>query len=575
MYKVLPHILFAGLFAFSATVFAQQDSTQNGDISTQKLIVIKPYSPSVSGAAKHKQNPPTEQDKALTDRQTVSYDIFSVPVASTFVPQKGTAAAIKRAATPDLYNSYLALGLGNYFNALAEFYSSVELDNNQQLKLGLEHHSSQGGIKNLLYDKKDQFYNTKANIGFNAEGAGMYWDTNIGLLHQQYNWYGNFEKRLPWDPGFPDDNSISEDPKHNYTGVSLDGNLIFKESVFEKLSLSYLHFADDYKSSEDRVILKPKFSFPLGENNLSVLLSADYLGGKFKRAVYNQEGYSWLNMGIHPSYNYDYGSLSFSLGLQAVYAMDMEHSEKDFHFYPKVKVSYNVAGDYFTLYGGLDGELKQNSYYGFTQTNPYVSPDLAIVPTDKQYDIYFGAKGKFTDELQYDIRADFQNEKNKALYAADFIPNSANITQKYLNFDRFKILYDTIKTVSLHGGLNYLYDNLSLGVHATVYNYTTKNEDKAWNLPELEAGITADYKISPRWAVGADFFYQGERKDLLLDEPVTVKDYFDANLRLNFQISSQFGLFVRGNNLFNNEYKQWYGYKVQGIQGMLGLTYQF
>ena len=39
-----------------------------------------------------------------------------------------------------------------------------------------------------------------------------------------------------------------------------------------------------------------------------------------------------------------------------------------------------------TVYGGVQGDLNQQSYYGFAQENKFVSPTLNIVPTHNQFD---------------------------------------------------------------------------------------------------------------------------------------------------------------------------------------------
>src|SRR5699024_10291302 len=125
-------------------LWAQKDSTENDKIDTQKLIIIKPYSSTVSDAIKIKQNPSKEKDSSLFEKKEIKYDIYSVPVASTFTPEKGSASAVKRMRQPKLYDNYAAVGLGNYLNAFAEFYSDLEVANKQRFTIDLQHNSSQG-----------------------------------------------------------------------------------------------------------------------------------------------------------------------------------------------------------------------------------------------------------------------------------------------------------------------------------------------------------------------------------------------------------------------------------------------
>ena len=77
------------LFALFLTsfVFAQE---QEEDLGTQEVTVIKSYTPSLQDVFKLRESPEVI-DSIVAPKKTVDYQIFSVPVASTFVPSKGTA----------------------------------------------------------------------------------------------------------------------------------------------------------------------------------------------------------------------------------------------------------------------------------------------------------------------------------------------------------------------------------------------------------------------------------------------------------------------------------------------------
>lgn len=575
MRNLVKSILSGVILVYSTALLAQQDTTNAGAIDTERLIIVKPYSPTVSDAVKPKQAPSKEESADL-ERKSVSYNIFSVPVASTFEPDKGSASTLQKIKAPNLYNTYVALGLGNYLNAFAELYSTIEVSKNQNLTLGLQHHSTQGGIKGLRFDKEDKFYNTRADIGFHSQEDYYYWGINVGLLHQQYNWYGAFTDT-------PIDETIAGvHPRHNYTGIFLEGDLIFDDMVFDKVNLQYHHFADDFHGQEDHIKITPRFVFPTNDSNISIDLFGEYLNGDFGHALVNTRSYGWFDAGVRPSYNYDYGDFSFSLGAEAIYSVDTKNEENKIHFYPKVKASYSIAEDYLKLYGGVNGDLDQNNYYEFSQQNPFLSPDLFIAPTNTQYDIFFGTKGRLSEGLHYDIRANYKSQKDKALFTANpgtiSSPGMGPDQFKWDRYDTFSVLYDDVRTISLSGSLDYSFsDQFSMAVKAAVYDYDTKNTTKAWNLPNLEASYLVDYNISDQWSIGADFFYVGKRPDFLntLTDRVSADGYFDANFRLNYQISDQFGLFANGNNLFNDKYDRWYGYEVQGIQLLLGIEIQF
>ncbi len=564
-------VLLFSVLCSGAIYAQQQDTTDNSQIETEKLIIVKTYSPTVSDAVKLKQNPDKKIDTSLLKKKRVNYPIISIPVASTFVPEKGNAVGLTLQPHSDLYNNYAALGIGNYTNILAEFYSNIKVADKQGLHIGLNHHSSQGGIKEAQLD--DKFYDTRFNFGYDSQSESLYWTINLGFQHQLYNWYG-----VP--NGLTATQLAAINPKHNYTTIALNSSLEFNHSVLDKISATYRHFGDDFNGSENHVVVKPRFQFAVGKETIQADITADYLNGKFDPIAINGQ-YGWLNLGIHPSLNFERNQWTLNVGAEVVYSSNTEISKNDVYVYPEVKGSLRVAGDYFTLYAGIDGGLQQNTYYNFAQNNPYVAPDLAIVPTNTKYHVYFGAKGKFTEDLHYDLHAGYQNQENKALYTLYSLMGPVITSSSYEHNNAFKVEYDNVKTFLIHGALTYgVNKDFNIGVNATYYNYATETQPEAWNLPNFKAAVNAAYQITKKWSASADLFFVGERKDRTfsgITPPVIVDldSYVDANMRINFQLTDQLGFFLRGNNLFNDNYHRWANYPVQGAQGMLGVSYQF
>lgn len=578
MAPIFKKVVFWHVLLLTGVVFAQrdttktdQDSTKATDIDTERLIITKSYSPTVNDAFKLKQTPQHNKPENR-EKKTVDYDIITVPVASTFKPEKGSASGLEQEKQPETYDTYIALGIGNYTNILAELYSNIDFSDTQNLTIGLNHHSSQGDINGVELD--DNYYDTDLDLDYMQEENKLWWDIRGGFRHQLYNWYGVPKGSLS------SDELTSIHPKHNYYDFNLGGDIRMKEGAFDKISLDYRHFEDDFDSHEDYIQLKPDFQFPVGENSIHAKIMTEYLDGKSGRAGSNKK-YGYFNFGFHPSYKYSSEKFAMDLGLQVLFNDDRERNENHVYVYPKVKASYRIAGDYFSIYAGAKGGLEQNTYRKMTEENPFVAPLLFIQPTNKQVDAFVGTNGKFTDHLHYDLRFDYTNEEDKPLFIHS--PTSGFDSQGPFGYNNsFGLVYDDIDTYSLYGKLSYdLRDDFEIGLDATYYHYSTDEEAKAWNLPEWEANFNLDYQISKRWFVGADLFMVGEREDRFgmensfNPERVKLDRYFDANLRVDFQITDQVGIFARGNNLFNDNYKRWYAYKVQGIQGMLGLSFQF
>ena len=77
--------------------------TKTETIKTEEVNVVKPFTPTINDADKIKENNP-EDDVILNTKQALKYSIFSVPVASTFTPNKGIAAKVEPALAEKLFD---------------------------------------------------------------------------------------------------------------------------------------------------------------------------------------------------------------------------------------------------------------------------------------------------------------------------------------------------------------------------------------------------------------------------------------------------------------------------------------
>jgi outer membrane receptor protein involved in Fe transport len=241
-------------------------------------------------------------------------------------------------------------------------------------------------------------------------------------------------------------------------------------------------------------------------------------------------------------------------------------------------------GDFMIFYTGIEGGLDQNSYRDFSNNNPFVSPTLAIAPTDKQFDLFAGLKGKWSNNISYTIRGSVQNEKNKPLFKSNPFNMFATNTESYQFGNSFGVVYDNIKTVGLFGELKADFSkNISIGLNGTYSQFFGTFQEEAWNLPSIKLGSNINVNITKKWFAGANVFYVGERKEfkLIAFEPAyiegiqTLKSYFDANFNIGYNHSERLTGFLKFNNIANQSYQKWMNYPVQGFQVVLGASYKF
>ncbi|SDS03569.1 TonB dependent receptor [Formosa sp. Hel1_31_208] len=549
--------------------FAQE--REKDTIDTDVVNVVKPYTPTIADAFKIKETAQLN-DSTNTKKKVIRYNIFSIPVASTFTPAKGKAASVDKEKPVKLYDNYASLGVGTYTTILGEVYLNHALSRTERVGGYFSHHSSQGDIEGIRFD--NNFSETGLNAHYSQKLRDYAWKVEGGLQLQSFNWYG-----------VPDQSIDLFDVDHSFYAANFGGNISFEDAVINKGSVLYRRFGDNQDSGENRFILTTEFEVPISGEAITTEVNIDYIGGSFDRSYFfDQElKYGNFNIGIAPSYELKQDDLTINLGARLVYLNDTEASESKFFIYPNITASYRVVDELMIAYGGIQGGLIQNSYFDFAQENPFVSPTLFVSPTDQVYNASIGLKGKLSNSMSYNISGHYMADNNRAIFKANSLLGAPETNYQYGN--SFGIVYDDITTFSLAGELNVdVNRNFKLGLKAEYFTYNTDIEAEAWNLPDIEASLFLDYQIDEHWFAGANLFYVGERKDLFREEGIlvlpmpttmTLDSYFDVNAHVGYKITDQLSAFAKANNIANQDYQRWMNYPVQGIQFLAGATYQF
>jgi hypothetical protein len=554
------------------------------NIGTEVVNVVKPYTPTISDAFKVKETPVLD-DEGNSKKETIKYNIFSFPVASTFTPSKGKAEGVEKEEQAHLFNNYATFGAGNYGTFNAELFVNQDLNNNDYVGGMFRHLSSQGGIKGV--ELNDSFYDTSIDLTYGIRERDLSWNVDLGYQNQIYNWYG-----LPTAFGSsltPNNRAILIDginPQQSYNNIYLGSKIEFNESILKEASVKFNHFSDAFGSAENRFYVKPSFEFNISDKAVKTNVIVDYLGGSFEKNYSNTNSikYGFTNFGIAPSFVMQEDDWTINIGVGLFYSLGTQNSSNKFYVYPQINASLKVVGDLMIFYTGAEGNLEQNPYSDFVGENPFLSPTLDVKPTDKQYDFFAGLKGKLTNTVSYNLRASYVNERDKALFKSnDYNENSSN--ENYAFGNSLQVVYDDTKTVSFFGELKAdISDDVTFGIDGTFSSYTNDIQREAWNLPAIKLNAKANFNFTDKWYAGVNLFFVGERKDqklntdivyIMAPSPITLDSYFDLNANVGYKYSDRLTAFLRANNIANQAYQKWLDYPVQGFQVVLGVNYKF
>ena len=563
------------LFILAAVLYGQKIEAQNpktrslDSIDTQVVTIVKPYTPKISDAFKLKKAPSIMISE--DSQKSIKYTIYSIPVVSTFTPAKGNSIGVKRLKKEKLFQNYTSLSLGNYGTVLGDLYLNHKLGRGETLAGYVEHHSSQGGIDGLQLE--DSFSNNKVRVNYVQALKTFTWTTDLAYARQAVNWYG-----LPYPT------TVSINSKQVYSALSLSSDMQFTKGVFQTGSVDFQRFSDAYSSQEYRLKAESSLQLNIFDKSINSDLSIDYLNGKFNQNYLDPEQNSYGNtlFSVSPSYKYFQGDLAVSVGVRATFLIDSNRSINRFYIYPNIEASYSIVNSIVLAYAQIKGDLIQNTYSDFAQINPFISPTLEIRPSSTPFKLIIGSKGKLSKSIAYDLNGSYSKQNNKALFRLNSILNLSALT----NFNQgnsFGIVYDDIDVFNASGALEFdMSQKLILRLKGDFYKYTSNLEPTVWNLPDFEASLFLNYQISYKWSLVGNLFYCGDRQDSTTNDSLltettneTLDSFFDANLQLDYQVSSQWGAFLKVNNMTNANYSRWNHYPVQGFQVLGGASYKF
>jgi outer membrane receptor protein involved in Fe transport len=592
-YKISIVLLFAGV----QTTFAQK---KDENIGTEVVNVVKSYTPTVSDAFKVKETPTLDDDETA-NKEVINYNIFSFPVASTFAPAKGRAASVDKTAQERLYKNYATLGFGSYASVNAELYITEDVNDTDFVAGMLRHQSAQGNIKGVKLD--DKFYDTGLDLTYGSKHDSYNWNVDVGYQNQVYNWYGLpefFGQNLTGTEPNHNDLINSIDPQQTYHNFYIGGTVGATDSFFDKANFKYNRFWDATGSEENHVTFKPSLNLGFSDYFFKLNFTVDYLNSKFDQQYSNVPlnptttfpgESSILILSANPNFQILKDDLTVNVGAEITYLSLLKNNyngvdgdaDSDFFVYPKITASYKVVGDLMVAYAGAEGGLQQNTYRDFTNINPFLSPTQEIRPTDSQYDIYVGLKGKLANTVSYNVRGSYLNEKNRALFLSnDYTQNIEN--QPYAFGNSFSVVYDNIKTINFFGELKADFSkNVAFGINASLSSFNVDAQQEAWNLPQIRLESNLNVNFTKKWFAGANVFFIGERMDFQIDrslteigpETRTLDGYFDANINVGYRHNERLTAFLKANNIANQAYEKWLNYPVQQFQLLLGASYKF
>ena len=566
------------LFGFIIGIFnvLSQNQSSQDTLDTQKVSVIKPYTPTLSDAFKLKIMP--QQPIHQTQKKPIDYQIFSVPVASTFSPAKSKFIGLPKRGTLKSFNNVAALSIGNYTNISANLFLNHDLDKTSRVGGHFGHFSSQGGIDEVVLD--DSFSTNFATVFYQSNSQESNLNVKGDFKRFMSNWYG-ISQALPADM-----------IQHSNVKQTLS---IFEFSTQYELSNSWLADAtlklhtlkDRFDSSEFNLVYDMDLKFDFIDIPLDATLGINFLEGTFDREYTTSESIDYGNtiISFSPSYDFTLPNFKVSAGFRTYFLLANQTSKHKFYIVPDLVAQYDVVESIFVAYAKIVGDVVQNTYLDLYEQNPFISPTLLLKPTINIFNSSMGVKGRLSREIGFDLKAKYFKQNDLLMFQKNTEPLIfSGLGYSYGN--SFDTIYDDVDTYSFSGSIEgYLNDAFHFNTQITFNSFKTKSEEQVWNLPELEAEISVDWSPNSKLDLGLQLFYVGERFDIErfqsttlntdLDRIVEVEDFIDLNISAAYNVTERWLAQIKLNNILGQNYQRWLQYPTQGFQITAGAFYKF
>ena len=559
------------------------------DLGTQEVTVIKSYTPSLQDVFKLRESPATI-DSIVAPKKAVEYSIFSVPVASTFIPSKGSARKLKPKKQKPQFNSGGSLGFGNYNQLLFEYTTNFNIDRRQKidwmvyfngLLKPMEEVQLDSEQSNFLLNVSHQYATTKRNSF-----------SQINFRQHRQSFYG---LRNPLE----DDFILAQiQPQQNINYLSVSSAWQWYNPVVKRLSLDSYLTTDAFGTSEIEIDFSSKLQVLWGGVAISVLPEVSYLSTSFAEDFYTREpiDYSAGNARLSLFASKINGNFKFKVGAKAVMGIGDEFEENNFFIYPELALSYRPQKGNFAPFLNLTGTLQQNSFRSFTHVNPYVAPAIQLQASNIPYQAQLGTRSKFAAGWEFQWNLFYEQNEKQALYQNLGIDVDRLNVVPYRYANAFEVVYANLHKMGVEAQLGAAFKNGGrLQFKARYADFTFDNvteatplfQQTAFNLPQLSVHFNGTFKLGQKFYLQWYVKHIGERQNAfrdnflgqdLSDAPVLIEDldaFTQMDVNLQYQLNERWEVFVKGENLLNESLYQWANYAVYGTQIMLGGRYNF
>jgi hypothetical protein len=509
------------------------------------IEIIQSYKPEV------RQTPKPEMTATLPPADTARPQFnYTVPPQSLYytynsMPLRPLALGQDSSAIP--FANYVKVGGGN----LSTLYFDVGIGSlkgeNYESAIHL-HHLSQTG------DYSDQKISLS---GLEAEGTlhknDHAWHASLDGLRNEYHYYGYDHTLYKYSV---------DSTKQVYTGIRLNIDMKNETEGFKRIDYHPSVNASLYNDKFDASERSAGFNLPLSYSiDTSLQLQLAFKGEFTKLTLQTTDATNNIFL-ITPGIHMHKGAIDAHASVSPAFG------NVGAYILPDIGATIKLKNGKYNFIAGWYGSLRQNTYEQLSTRNPYMYNAFLVRQTHTT-EVYGGVNGAIGNHISFNVRISWWEFHNLPL----FINDTSTADEK-----NFLVVYDDqLNAVSLQGAIRYQIANtLSVGFTASTYNYSNNTFRHVWHEPAVN--MKADLTIRPvkdlvvtGYMSVIDEIWAVEKNN----QSVKLSGAFEIGGSAEYSFIPRLSAFLQVNNLLNNKYERWYGYKSFGLNVFGGVRLKF
>lgn len=536
---------------------------QDKDLDTQEVNVIEQFIPKVTPARKITDIPKVVD--TIKDEKKIYYSTLTNQYQTSYKIDTIKAAKIKGEPIPKLYVNFLELRIGK---AAVPFFRGY-------------HNSLRN--KKWSYGVEFGYHNSSAKVGgfdagfqetlIAAFGKGI---LDVGILNAAVKREGSTFSAHAKQA------DLSDDQLHQYWGYS-QLNLSFesKHNIRNRLHHHTRLFVKDLNEmTENNYGFESKLKKRFGFYDYSLLLKADLYSNYIAESM--PFATDLIKEGIYtlgPRISADIYEVQINAGFdETINTFQSDSTNTNFHFYPQLRVDYEIIPSIFKIFGGVRSGLTKNSYWNLSKNNPFLlnalryDGDAIKLQNTSSTNFYAGLNTFFNSAIRVGAKFSFANST-----AMPFFCLNQSMWGNKFAVEYYSGTHAQLKTYLSYSDLAKKGLDLSILLQRYTLDKVNAEAVNALYKPKVEVSLSSFYNVGDKIIFNLSLYsafgrqFQHPNSSVLRDKE-QMKDLVDFDFKIEYKYNKVMSAYLSGKNCLGG-YEIWQNYPVVPRQIQLGFSY--